>query len=131
VSQTTALRQASCLSSSQASVRHFPHWPALPLSPPLPHARGEPKALRVPRPSDQLEDGKRYRTLKKHLARLGLTPAQYRAKWGLPSDYPMVAASYSAKRSELARNLGLGRKRSRATGDREPMTSDHAMAAEW
>ncbi|MBM0204249.1 MucR family transcriptional regulator [Micromonospora sp. STR1s_5] len=58
-----------------------------------------------------LEDGKPYKSLKRHLARRGLSPEQYRAKWGLPPDYPMVAASYSAQRSEMARALGLGRKR--------------------
>lgn len=57
-----------------------------------------------------LEDGQRYRTLKRHLTRLGLTPDEYRAKWKLPVDYPMVAPSYSARRSELARSLGLGKK---------------------
>jgi predicted transcriptional regulator len=55
-----------------------------------------------------LEDGKPYKSMKRHLSRLGLTPEQYRTKWGLPSDYPMVAPSYAAKRSELAKSLGLG-----------------------
>ncbi|GAA2885433.1 putative transcriptional regulator [Aminobacter niigataensis] len=57
-----------------------------------------------------LEDGKQYRTLKRHLAVAGLTPEEYRAKWSLPADYPMVASAYAAKRSELAKKLGLGRK---------------------
>jgi predicted transcriptional regulator len=57
-----------------------------------------------------LEDGKQYRTLKRHLSGLGMTPEQYREKWSLPRDYPMVAASYSERRSELAKTLGLGRK---------------------
>ena len=57
-----------------------------------------------------LEDGKPYRTLKRHFTRLGLTPDQYRAKWDLPADYPMTAPNYSKKRSELARGFGLGRK---------------------
>ena len=57
-----------------------------------------------------LEDGKQYRSLKRHLTGRGLTPEQYREKWGLPRDYPMVAPSYSAQRSELARTLGLGQK---------------------
>ena len=57
-----------------------------------------------------LEDGKPYRTLKRHLVRRGLTPDQYRAKWGLPADYPMTAPDYGKKRSELARGFGLGRK---------------------
>src|SRR5947199_7794104 len=56
-----------------------------------------------------LEDGKPYKSLKRHLKRRGLTPAEYRAKWGLPGDYPMVAASYSAKRSALAKSMQLGR----------------------
>jgi len=56
------------------------------------------------------EDGKSYKTLKRHLTLRGLTPADYRERWGLPHDYPMTAPSYSARRSELARSLGLGRK---------------------
>jgi predicted transcriptional regulator len=56
------------------------------------------------------EDNKRYQSLKRHLSNLGLTPDQYRAKWGLPADYPMVAPAYAARRSELARSMGLGRK---------------------
>jgi predicted transcriptional regulator len=62
-----------------------------------------------------LEDGKRYKSLKRHLAGRGLTPEQYREKWGLPWDYPMVAPTYSAQRSELARSLGLGRKQTGET----------------
>ena len=58
-----------------------------------------------------LEDGKPYKSMKRHLARLGYTPQQYREKWGLPADYPMVAPSYAAKRSELAKRLGLGQQR--------------------
>lgn len=57
-----------------------------------------------------LEDGKQYRTLKRHLSGVGLTPDQYRAKWSLPADYPMVAPGYAQQRSELAKKLGLGRK---------------------
>jgi predicted transcriptional regulator len=60
------------------------------------------------------EDGKAYKTLRRHLARLGLTPEAYRAKWGLPVDYPMTASDYSAQRSQLARDLGLGKSRSAA-----------------
>jgi predicted transcriptional regulator len=55
-----------------------------------------------------LEDGKPYKSLKRHLAKLGLTPQTYREKWGLPLDYPMVAANYALKRSELAKSMGLG-----------------------
>lgn len=58
-----------------------------------------------------LEDGKKYKTLKRHLGKLGLTAEEYRAKWGLPADYPMVAPSYAAMRSELAKSAGLGQQR--------------------
>jgi predicted transcriptional regulator len=58
-----------------------------------------------------LEDGKRFRSLRRHLRLLGLTPEQYREKWKLPSDYPMVAPNYAAQRSALAKKIGLGRKR--------------------
>ena len=58
-----------------------------------------------------LEDGKRYKSLKRHLAaRHGMTPDEYRAKGGLSQHYPMVAPNYSAERSKLALKLGLGRK---------------------
>ena len=55
-----------------------------------------------------LEDGKQYQSLKRHLSKLGLTPEGYRAKWGLPADYPMVSPAYARKRSELAKSIGLG-----------------------
>ena len=60
------------------------------------------------------EDGKRYKTLKRHLRGVGLTPETYRAKHGLPDDYPMVAASYSEARSALAKGQGLGQVRRQA-----------------
>lgn len=63
-----------------------------------------------------LEDGKKLKMLKRHLmTAYGLTPDEYRAKWGLPSDYPMVAPNYAAKRQELAKKIGLGRKPKTAT----------------
>ena len=58
-----------------------------------------------------LEDGKKFKSLKRHLqTKYGMTPGEYREKWNLPSDYPMVAPRYSEERSQLAKNLGLGRK---------------------
>ncbi len=58
-----------------------------------------------------LEDGKKFKSLKRHLGvHYGLTPDAYRAKWGLPADYPMVAPNYAASRSQLAKSIGLGRK---------------------
>ncbi|TNC08782.1 MucR family transcriptional regulator [Methylobacterium terricola] len=56
-------------------------------------------------------DGKSYKSLKRHLTSNGTTPDEYRQKYGLPRDYPMVAASYTARRSELAKSLGLGQLR--------------------
>jgi predicted transcriptional regulator len=58
-----------------------------------------------------LDDGKSFKSLKRHLTQLGTTPEEYRRKWGLPSDYPMVAANYAAQRSQLALSMGLGRKK--------------------
>jgi len=58
-----------------------------------------------------LEDDKKLKTLKRHLhTACGLTPEQYRTKWGLPANYPMVAPSYAEKRSTLAKAIGLGRR---------------------
>lgn len=57
-----------------------------------------------------LDDGKKFKSLKRHLSVLGMTPDEYRAKWGLPKDYPMVAPNYAATRSALAKSNGLGRK---------------------
>ena len=56
-----------------------------------------------------LEDGRHYKSLKRHLNGRGLTPDAYREKWDLPSDYPMVAPNYAKQRSELAKSMGLGR----------------------
>jgi predicted transcriptional regulator len=61
-----------------------------------------------------LEDGRRYKSLKRHLGGRGLTPDQYREKWGLASDYPMVAPNYAKQRSDLAKSMGLGRKAAEA-----------------
>ncbi|MBR0663990.1 MucR family transcriptional regulator [Roseomonas hellenica] len=56
-----------------------------------------------------LEDGRKLKSMKRHLmTAFGLTPEQYRERWGLPKDYPMVAPAYSAKRSEMAKQIGLG-----------------------
>jgi predicted transcriptional regulator len=57
-----------------------------------------------------LEDGRKFKSMKRHVGLLGLTPDEYRAKWGLPRDYPMVAPNYAAARSELAKKAGFGRK---------------------
>lgn len=67
-----------------------------------------------------LEDGKHFRSLKRHLHSVhGMTPDEYRAKWRLPPDYPMVAPAYATTRSNLAKTMGLGRKPAASEPDRE------------
>jgi predicted transcriptional regulator len=70
------------------------------------------------------EDGKRYKQLRRHLTALGLSPDGYRAKWGLPKDYPMVAASYSAQRSALAKSFGLGKKAQSPAAEEPPAVEE-------
>ena len=62
-----------------------------------------------------LEDGKKFKSLKRHLKGLGMSPEQYREKWNLPLDYPMVAPNYAATRSELAKSIGLGNNRKKGS----------------
>ena len=65
-----------------------------------------------------LEDGKQLKMLKRHLrAVYGLSPGEYRAKWGLPPDYPMVAPNYAKQRSNFAKQIGLGRKKGESPGN--------------
>lgn len=62
-----------------------------------------------------LEDGQKFKSLKRHLkSHYDLSPDEYRKKWGLPSDYPMVAPAYAERRSKLAKEMGLGQKRKRS-----------------
>jgi predicted transcriptional regulator len=84
--------------------------------PALPQAEAKPPAVPTRRSITPdylicLEDGKRFKSLRRHLGLHGLTPQQYREKWKLPSNYPMVAPNYAAQRSALARKIGLGQKR--------------------
>jgi len=67
-----------------------------------------------------LEDGKKLKMLKRHIrAVYGLTPEEYRMKWGLPADYPMVAPNYAKQRSNFAKQIGLGRKKGEKVGSRK------------
>jgi predicted transcriptional regulator len=80
------------------------------------------------------EDGKPYKTLRRHLRGLGLSEADYRAKWGLPHDYPMVAADYSRARSTMAKRIGLSERaadarRKRSTKAEEPEAKVGARSA--
>lgn len=83
-----------------------PEAPAAPLVPAVPIKKSiTPDAIIC------LEDGKPFKSLKRHIgSKYGLTPDEYRAKWKLPSDYPMTAPNYAEKRSQLAKTIGLGRK---------------------
>ncbi|MCA0035056.1 MULTISPECIES: MucR family transcriptional regulator [unclassified Mesorhizobium] len=84
--------------------------PAVPVAAPLVPAVNPKKSV-MPDFIICLEDGKKFKSLKRHLGvHFGLSPDAYRAKWGLPSDYPMVAPNYAASRSLLAKSIGLGRK---------------------
>ncbi|MGX7704042.1 MucR family transcriptional regulator [Methylobacterium sp. Gmos1] len=86
------------------------------------HPKATPAEIRRSITHDYLtsfEDGKSYKTLRRHLTLRGLTPEAYRQKWGLPHDYPMTSASYSEQRSELARSLGLGQQRRRPARSEE------------
>ena len=70
-----------------------------------------------------LDDGRKFKSLRRHLTGLGMTPEQYRAKWNLPTDYPMVAPNYAAQRSALAKKIGLGqfRKSAGARKNKSPL----------
>ena len=76
-----------------------------------------------------LEDGRHYKTLRRHLKGRGLTPEQYREKWGLRLDYPMVAPNYAKQRSELAKSLGLGQLRRQRNQAEDPASVEAAQAA--
>lgn len=82
---------------------------ALPATPPVP-AVSIKKSI-TPEYLVCLEDGLQFKSLKRHLnSKYNLTPDQYRSRWSLPSDYPMVAPAYAERRSALAKSMGLGRK---------------------
>ena len=76
-----------------------------------------------------LDDGRKFKSLRRHLATLGMTPEQYRAKWRLSSDYPMVAPNYAAQRSALAKSLGLGQLRQRSAVTASPSGGAQVAAA--
>ena len=77
-----------------------------------------------------LDDGKKFTSLRRHLSMLGMTPDEYRAKWSLPKDYPMVAPEYSEKRSALAKSYGLGQPRAAAkTAKVDPVKTESAPKA--
>lgn len=95
--------QALASLSSSAAAPEAPRAPAAPIK-------------RSVRPDHIicLEDGKKFKSLKRHLrVEHGLSPSEYRARWGLPGDFPMVAPEYAERRSQMAKSIGLGRKTKR------------------
>src|SRR5919202_160618 len=97
----SALQQ---MASGKPEVQAAPQEPAVPI-----RRSVQPDAITC------LEDGKKFKSLKRHLRTAhDMTPQEYRAKWGLKPDYPMVAPNYAASRSELAKKMGLGQKRAEA-----------------
>ena len=85
--------------------------PVAPVQPETPKpTAAEIRKSRTPEFLTSFVDGRKYKSLKRHLTTNGMTPDEYRTRFGLPKDYPMVAESYSAQRSALAKTLGLGRK---------------------
>ena len=85
--------------------------PVAPAQPETPKpTAAEVRKSRTPEFLTSFVDGRKYKSLKRHLTTNGMTPDEYRTRYGLPKDYPMVAESYSAQRSALAKTLGLGRK---------------------
>lgn len=77
-----------------------------------------------------LEDGKKFKSLKRHLrTAYDMTPEQYRSKWGLPLDYPMVAPSYAEARSQMAKSMGLGNQRRKSTAPVAKTTAKRAKRA--
>lgn len=98
------------IASVYASLTKLGGEPEVPVAAPLVPAVSIRKSV-TPDAIICLEDGKSFKSLKRHLrTSYDMTPEQYRTKWGLPSDYPMVAPAYAEARSALAKSMGLGRK---------------------
>lgn len=85
------------------------------------------KSLSSPDHIISLIDGKPYKTLRRHLSRHGMTPEQYRERYGLKKDYPMVAPAYAETRRDLAKKIGLGRKGGQKTASAEPTDAKPAL----
>jgi predicted transcriptional regulator len=112
-SQVSPLEISSVMSQIAASLAAVSANDADPIDPPMAAVRATTAQVRKSITHEALisfEDGLPRKTLRRHLAALGLSPEQYRAKWGLPDDYPMVSAAYSEHRAQLALGMGLGRK---------------------
>ena len=118
------------ISEVHTALKRAPSGPAEPVPEPQEPAVSIRKSV-TPDYIVCLEDGKKFKSLKRHLQNAhGMSPAEYRAKWGLKKDYPMVAPNYSEARSSLARTMGLGRKPSpERAEDAQPAAAEQATAA--
>lgn len=116
--RTTRSALTDDLQPSPAAAVEETHVPAVTLR----------KSLASPDHILSLIDGKPYKTLKRHLARHGLTPDSYRKRYNLPAAYPMVAPSFAAKRREIAQQIGLGVRRSPETAKVEPTAQSSSAA---
>lgn len=114
----------TALSSSENSVEE-----AAAASPELTPAVGVRKSLSSKDHIISMIDGKPYKTLKRHLSTHGMTPAEYRARYNLKADYPMVAENYAAFRRETAKKLGLGRKPAAVQAEKTVAAKPKAKAA--
>jgi len=111
---------ASLISDVHAALQQAPNGKAEPAPEPQQPAVPIRRSI-TPDYIISLEDGSKFKSLKRHLRkRYDLTPDEYRAKWGLPRDYPMVAPNYAKARSELARSMGLGRQASQTSDGSAP-----------
>lgn len=116
--------QAANLPALIASVHTAVTGLVTPSAPPAPEPAVNPKRSVHADHIVCLEDGKRFKSLKRHLmTHHGMSPSEYRSKWSLPADYPMVAPNYAEARSELAKRMGLGRKPKAKVNDRAKKSS--------
>ncbi len=117
---------ASLISDVHAALKHAPNERKSTPDPQLPAV--PIKKSVTPDYIISLEDGQKFRSLKRHLKTAhGMTPDEYRSKWGLPRDYPMVAPNYAKQRSDLAKSLGLGRKPLNAAATPAEVQSNPAL----
>lgn len=104
---------SALINSVHAALKRVSNGESEPISEPLRPAVSVKKSI-TPDHIICLEDGKKFKSLKRHLrTQYNMTPQQYREKWSLPQDYPMVAPNYAAARSKLAKQMGLGQQKGR------------------
>ncbi len=115
---------ATLISEVHSALKEAPNGKAKPAPEPQEPAVPIKKSV-TPDYIISLESGQKFKSLKRHLMNsYGMTPDEYRAKWGLPRDYPMVAPNYAKSRSELAKTMGLGRKAAAGVEEQAPVVEN-------